>query len=41
MVGALTGGIVNWTVDKTYSLETGLHELAAALADLLGGESNG
>jgi hypothetical protein len=23
IVGALTGGIVNWTVDKTYSLETG------------------
>ena len=41
IVGALTGGIVNWTVDKTYSLETGLHELAVALADLLGGDSNG
>ena len=36
IVGALTGGIVNWTVDKTYSLETGLHDLAVALADLLG-----
>src|SRR5258705_10785953 len=41
IVGALTGGIVSWTVDKTYSLETGLHELAVALADLLGGDSNG
>ena len=41
IVGALTGGIVNWTVDKTYSLEAGLHELAAALADLLSGDPNG
>ena len=35
IVGALTGGIVNWTVDRTYSLETGLHDLAVALSDLL------
>lgn len=35
IVGALTGGIVNWTVDATYSLEAGLHDLAVALADLL------
>jgi AcrR family transcriptional regulator len=41
IVGALTGGIVNWTVDKTYSLKTGLHDLAVALADLLGRDSNG
>jgi AcrR family transcriptional regulator len=41
IVGALTGGIVNWTVDKTYSLKTGLHDLAIALADLLGRDSNG
>ena len=41
IVGALTGGIVNWTVDKTYSLETGLHDLGVALADLLGRDSNG
>ena len=41
MVGALTGGIVNWTVDKTYSLESGLHALAVALADLLGADANG
>jgi AcrR family transcriptional regulator len=40
IVGALTGGIVNWTVDKTYSLETGLHDLAVALADLLVGEAS-
>jgi AcrR family transcriptional regulator len=41
IVGALTGGIVNWTVDKTYSLETGLHDLAVALSDLLTGDPNG
>ncbi len=40
IVGALTGGIVNWTVDRTYSLETGLHDLAVALADLLVGDSD-
>ena len=40
IVGALTGGIVNWTVDKTYSLDSGLHDLAVALADLLGADSN-
>ncbi|HEX3546563.1 MAG TPA: TetR/AcrR family transcriptional regulator [Mycobacterium sp.] len=41
IVGALTGGIINWTVDKTYSLETNLHNLAVALADLLVGDSDG
>jgi hypothetical protein len=41
IVGALTGGIVNWTVDKTYSIESGFHALAVALADLLGAESDG
>ena len=35
IVGALSGGIVNWTVDRTYSLETNLHNLGLALADLL------
>jgi AcrR family transcriptional regulator len=35
IVGALSGGIVNWTVDRTYSLETNLHNLGAALAELL------
>ena len=35
MVGALSGGILNWTVDRTYSLETNLHNLGAALAELL------
>jgi AcrR family transcriptional regulator len=35
IVGALSGGIVNWTVDRTYSLETNLHSLGAALAELL------
>ena len=37
IVGALSGGILNWTVDRTYSLETNLHNLAAALAELLSG----
>ncbi len=40
IVGALTGGIVNWTVDRTYSLETGLHDLAVALSDLLVDNAN-
>jgi AcrR family transcriptional regulator len=41
IAGSLTGGIVNWTVDKTYSLETGLHALAVALAELLVGAPTG
>jgi AcrR family transcriptional regulator len=41
VVGGLIGGIVNWTVDKTYSLETGLHDLAVALAELLVGAPAG
>jgi AcrR family transcriptional regulator len=35
IVGALSGGIVNWSVDGTYSLETNLHNLGVALAELL------
>jgi AcrR family transcriptional regulator len=35
IVGALSGGIVNWTNDQTYSLETNLHNLGVALAELL------
>jgi AcrR family transcriptional regulator len=35
IVGALCGGILNWTVDRTYSLETNLHNLGIALAELL------
>jgi AcrR family transcriptional regulator len=35
IVGALSGGIVNWTIDQTFSLETNLHNLGVALADLL------
>lgn len=35
MVGALSGGILNWTVDRTYSLDTNLHNLGVALAELL------
>jgi AcrR family transcriptional regulator len=38
IVGALVVGIVNWTIDRSYSLETGLHESATALVDLLDGE---
>jgi AcrR family transcriptional regulator len=41
IVGALTGAIVNWTVDRTYSLDTSLHNLAVALADLLVGDADG
>jgi AcrR family transcriptional regulator len=41
IVGALTGGIVNWTVDKTDSLETYFLGLAVALADLLVGDARG
>jgi AcrR family transcriptional regulator len=35
IVGALTGAIVNWRVDSTYSLPTNLHNLGVALAALL------
>lgn len=35
MVGALSGGILNWTVDRTFSLETNLHNLGVALTKLL------
>lgn len=35
IVGALVGGVVNWTIEETYSLDTGLHDLALALVDLL------
>jgi AcrR family transcriptional regulator len=35
IVGALSGGILNWTVDQTYSLQTNLHNLGLALAELL------
>ena len=35
IVGALSGGILNWTTDRTYSLETNLHNLGVALAELL------
>jgi len=34
----LVVGIVNWTIDRSYSLEIGLHESATALVDLLDGE---
>jgi AcrR family transcriptional regulator len=35
IVGALCGGIINWTGDRTYSIETNLHNLGVALAELL------
>ncbi len=35
MVGALSGGILNWTLDRTYSLDTNLHNLGTALAEVL------
>lgn len=35
LVGALSGGILNWTLDRTYPLETNLHNLGVALAELL------
>ncbi len=35
IVGALSGGILNWTLDGTYSLPTNLHNLGVALAELL------
>lgn len=35
IVGALSGGILNWTIDPSYSLETNLHSLGVALAALL------
>jgi AcrR family transcriptional regulator len=35
IVGALCGGILNWTVDRTYSLTTNLHNIGVALAELL------
>jgi AcrR family transcriptional regulator len=35
IVGALSGGILNWTVDPSYSLETNLHSLGVALAAVL------
>ncbi|MCW2752776.1 MAG: TetR/AcrR family transcriptional regulator [Marmoricola sp.] len=35
VVGALVGSIVTWTVDETYSLRTGLHDVGVALCDLL------
>jgi AcrR family transcriptional regulator len=35
IVGALSGAIVNWRMDPTYSLPANLHDLGLALADLL------
>ena len=37
IVGALSGAIVNWRMDPTYSLPANLHDLGLALADLLAG----
>jgi AcrR family transcriptional regulator len=35
VVGSLVGGLVNWSVDETYAIGSGLHDVAVALADLL------
>lgn len=35
VVGSLVVSIVNWTVDGAYRLDTGLHDVAAAVTDLL------
>ena len=37
IVGSLSGALTNWRGDTTYSLETNLHNLGLALADLLVG----
>jgi AcrR family transcriptional regulator len=39
IVGALTGAIVNWRDDATYSLPTNLHNLGVALAGLLAADT--
>jgi len=41
IVGALSGGILNWTEDRTYSLPTNLHNLGVALAELLTAPAQG
>jgi AcrR family transcriptional regulator len=41
IVGALVVSIVNWTVDRAYCLDTGLHDAAVAVADLLVSEAPG
>ena len=35
ITGALTGAIVNWTVDRTYALQPNMHDLGTTLATLL------
>jgi AcrR family transcriptional regulator len=35
IVGSLVGGIVNWTTDETYAIDSALREVAIVLADLL------
>ena len=35
IVGALTGAIVNWTADRTYALQSNMHDLGTTLAKLL------
>jgi AcrR family transcriptional regulator len=41
VVGSLVGGIVNWSADETYSIRSGLHGVAVALADLLAPDHQG
>jgi hypothetical protein len=35
VVGSLVGVLLSWTADETYAIRSGLHDVAAALADLL------
>jgi AcrR family transcriptional regulator len=35
VVGTLTAALMNWTADGSYSIRSGLHDSAVALADLL------
>jgi AcrR family transcriptional regulator len=35
IVGALTGAIVNWTAERTYALQSNMHDLGMTLAKLL------
>jgi AcrR family transcriptional regulator len=39
IVGTLSGAIINWATDHTYSLTSNMHDLADALADLLSGST--
>jgi AcrR family transcriptional regulator len=38
VVGSFSSGLMNWATDDTYSILSGLHEIATALEDLLAPE---